>query len=497
MSHKILTPEQIRRIESASMSLQQISSETLMEKAGQVFTDWFLSKFPDSEHVVVVCGKGNNGGDGLVVARLLSQKFKTVRVLLVPWENRETPDFRLNLTKLPSRQGIHIQDLTEPDLLKEIPADWIIVDAILGYGTNRPVTGSLKNIIDTINQLPNVIVSIDLPSGMVCYGETKGSMIHADEVLSFEYPKLGFLLPENEPGVSHWDIRSIGLSKAPYEEEKSQFFLTEPQDVSVLLKVRSRFSHKHLHGHALIIAGSKNMCGAGILCASAAIRIGAGLISLMTEPSCFSSLFSYQPEIMALPLDPDANIDFSSFKSIGLGPGLSGEIKMDDWIKKWSGHSLVIDAQAILSFAKHPELIRELPENTVFTPHPGELRQLLGQTGTYLEQLERTQTWAIQNKKYVVVKGAYTAIVMPDGNVFFNQTGNPGMSTAGSGDVLTGILTGLLAQGYDMPAALKMGVWIHGLAGDLALDNQSQESLCAGDLIDHLGLAYQQIQMAK
>ena len=495
MSLKILTPEQIRRVETESMALQNIGSEALMERAGLVFTEWFLSSFPRTNHVMVICGKGNNGGDGLVVARLLSQKFRTVHVGLVPWEDQGTKDFKLNFSKLDPLQGVEIMQINAPEDIQRLPADWIIVDAILGHGTNRPVSGTLKNLIDAINLLPNRIVSIDLPSGMVAHGQTTGSMIHADEVLSFEFPKLGLLLPENDSAVSKWHIRSIGLSKTASDREDSIYLLTEQADISQLLNTRSTFSHKHQLGHALILAGSHPMCGAGILSASAALRSGAGLVTLMTELSCFASLFAYQPEIMCLSIHDAEETDYSAFKAIGMGPGLSKDVPLDLLSKKWQNQSLVLDAQAIHYFAGRPELISELPENTVFTPHPGELRILLGKQGSYLEQLESSREWATRHQKYIVIKGAYTAIVMPDGMVYFNQTGNPGMATAGSGDVLTGILTGLLAQGYDMSAALKIGVWIHGLSGDLALDKESMESLSSGDLLLYIGKAYQMLRI--
>jgi len=492
MPINIFHPDQIRRIEKQTMIDQNISAELLMERAGQVFTDWFIQKFQNTE-IHIFCGQGNNGGDGLVIGRFLSFCFYNVNLWIVPWESSASPEFTINFNKLNTRQGIEIFQNFEFDSISKIPSEAIIIDAILGTGTNRPVEGKMAQIIDKINALPNLKVSVDIPSGLSTSEITEGVAIKADWTLGFEYPKLAFLFPENQDCVKNWEVESIALSKNAELLETPAFRITDQNDLSKIYQPRKRFSYKHQYGHALIVAGSSNMCGAGILAATSCLRSGAGLVSLATQESCKASLFAQQAEIMFCPTELIFQDQRKHYQAICMGPGLD-----EDVVEYFLNHPipdipLLIDAEGIQFLAQNPRFFSKLPNQCVFTPHLGELSLLLGLKDDFYSMFQAAIDWCKDTGKHMVLKGAYTACIAPNGEVWFNQTGNPGLATAGSGDVLSGIITGLLAQSYPMLDAMRLGVWLHGKAADLALELQSYESLSAGDVSAFLGRSYKEL----
>ncbi|MBK9272682.1 MAG: NAD(P)H-hydrate dehydratase [Saprospiraceae bacterium] len=495
MALKIFNPAQIKKIEQESIRLQGISTDQLMERAGQVFTDWMVKKWNSAE-VHIFCGRGNNGGDGLVIGRLLSQRFWKVNIWLLPWESESSPDFQLNFQRLNLKQGIVLKNEFSNSEILTIQPDALIIDAILGTGTNRTVHGHLKETIQTINRLPNLKISVDIPSGLLPCDNSLGVAIKSDWTLTFEYPKLAFLMPENEPYVKNWDVASIQLSKQAEINETINFYVTEKKDVQKMCQPRSRFAHKYQCGQAAILAGAPQMCGAGILSADACLRSGAGLVTLISSEQCKSALFSRKPEIIFAISSELDSINWEKVHALCIGPGLNQKILQDFFANGPPHVPLVVDAEAIRFLAKNPEILGQLPKNSVFTPHTGELSDLLGDRVNSFHLLNKAMDWCTSHGHYMVLKGAYSACISPDKETWFNHTGNPGLATAGSGDVLSGIITGLLAQSYPVFDAMRLGVWLHGLSADLALENESEESLNAGDLIKYLGRAYKDLMSA-
>lgn len=496
---KIFSSDQIKRIEQLSMASEGISSSQLMERAAAVFVDWFEKKYPTINSILIVCGRGNNGGDGLVIARKLSQKFYAVRIAILPWDRSSSPDFELQLNKLPHHQGLWVDYPEQAEQLHPQDKNTLVIDAILGTGTNRPVSQPLKAFFEKINSWNNTVVSVDIPSGMYADQPTDGICIEAQDCLSFEFPKLAFFLPENEKRLRNWEFRSIGLSNQAIDSEESVYhFLTKTEVASLLIK-RPRFAHKHLMGHTIIYAGSQRMCGAGILSATAALRSGVGLVSLITNESCFTAVHSHTPEIMcAGPQQMDLFFP-DKVQSMGLGPGLLEDTDLMSWLEKFPNIPLVIDAEAIRIFSNQEDISWNRPsESIIFTPHMGELKTLLhSKPSSYYESLLAAKLWVQERNQNLILKGAYAAYIHPSGNVYFNGTGNSGMATAGTGDVLTGILCSLLAQGYPMQHAAIVSMWIHGAAGDLALQRESLESLNASDIIEFLGAAFKNLQLVN
>jgi hydroxyethylthiazole kinase-like uncharacterized protein yjeF len=495
MPHKIFSPPQIKAIEELTMVKQNIPSHELMERAGNAFTEWFTTELkPESHSVFILCGQGNNGGDGLVIARLLSEQFYKVKIGFVTSSQQASEDFFLNKSRLPSDKGIETFQIREPVDLEIVEPQDTIIDAILGTGTNRPVSDSWVILFKKINSLENLVVSVDIPSGMICHGITEGEVIRADEVLSFEFVKLAFLLPENKFRIKNWTIKSIGLDPEAIKKENTPFYLSTKEDLGLILRERNRFSYKNSYGHALILAGSREMCGAGLLTATACIRSGAGLVTLMTDPSCFTAVHSSRPEIMCLDQAELSMLNLAKFQAMAVGPGLGTRFPFEILFSLPLSIPLVLDADALNFLSTKSDFLNLIPKDSILTPHRGEFTRLAGPCKDELEVLEKGIRFARDNKVNLVIKGPYTACISPEGKVYFNHTGNPGMATAGSGDVLTGILTGILAQGYPTLDAARLGVWVHGLAGDLSLNFESEESLLAGDIIDTLGEAFKEIK---
>ncbi|MBK7696193.1 MAG: NAD(P)H-hydrate dehydratase [Saprospiraceae bacterium] len=495
MPHKIFSPPQIKAIEELTMVKQDIASHELMERAGSVFTEWFTAELkPASPSVFILCGQGNNGGDGLVIARLLSQQFYKVKIGFFPWNQSSSEDFFLNKSHLPSDKGIETYQIKEPKDLDIIESRDTIIDAILGTGTNRPVSDAWALLFKKINSLENLVVSVDIPSGMLCHGITEGEVIRADEVLSFEFVKLAFLLPENKFRIKNWTLKSIGLDQEAIKKENTPFYLNTKEDISNILRERNRFSYKNSYGHALVIAGNQEMCGAGLLTATACLRSGAGLVSLMTATSCFTAVHSSRPEIICSKQEDLNSVEWKKFQAVAIGPGLGPKFSYEILFSFPLSNPMILDADALNFLATKPDYLNLIPKNSILTPHRGEFSRLAGGSGNELELIEKGIRFSKEHKIHLVIKGSYTACISPDGKVYFNPTGNTGMSTAGSGDVLTGILTGLLAQGYLPLDAARLGVWVHGLAGDLSLNFESEESLLAGDIIDTLGEAFKEIK---
>jgi NAD(P)H-hydrate epimerase len=471
-----------------------------MERASSVFTDWFSGIYTNDKTVYVLCGTGNNGGDGLGIARLLHYLFFDVHVFICKITDRESPDFLINLARLPQRAELLRGYIREGDDFIKIPENAIIIDAILGSGLSRPVMGYWADFFNHINNSGSEIVSVDIPSGMFCDAPTEGGVIKANRVLSFEIPKLAFLMPENQRFIHSFEFKTIGLLPDFLNTIETQNQYVNADFISPLIKKRDRFDHKGTYGHALIVAGSFGMAGAGVLAAKACLRTGVGLLTLQT-PQCNRQIVQIAiPEAMVR-VDADEfvvsqNVDTESFSAIGIGCGIGKAGRTAAALKQYlttTKKPLVIDADALNIIAENPDFLNLIPENSILTPHPKEFERLFGKTNNSFERLEFLREKAKTLKINILLKGAFTTTATTEGVCYFNATGNPGMATAGSGDVLTGIITSLLAQGYAPDMAAVIGAFIHGMAGDIASQNYGQTAMIARDIVEYIGQAFKNL----
>ena len=499
---KIISAKQTRELDRFTIKNKPILSIDLMEVAAKTFTDWFIRCEPNQEReVLIFCSKGNNGGDGLAIGRLLQEKFYNVHIIICHIQAKESPDFTINKNRLPKRQGIKVTEISSGDTFPELPENFRLIDALFGSGLDRPIEGYWSHLINYLNENTHTCYAVDIPSGLYADRFSDGPSINADYTFSFECPKLCFLMPENEQQVGHWEYGSIGLDANELERLESPFSLLEMGDVKKILKKKAKFSHKGHFGHSLIIAGSKGMVGAALLSAHACLKTGSGLVSLQSPSCAYTIAQSYLPEIM-VNIDQEESIvsmipNLSKYNAIGIGPGLGTHKKtkkaLKDLLKKWQGN-LVLDADALNIISKTKGMINRIPPNSILTPHPKEFERLFGPTKDNFDLLTQQQQISKERSLFIILKGKFTKISTPDGHVYFNSTGNPGMATAGTGDVLTGMVTGFLAQNYSPLNACLLAVYIHGLAGDLCLDSESYESLIASDLINHIGPAINKIR---
>ncbi|GHM99466.1 bifunctional NAD(P)H-hydrate repair enzyme [Cytophagales bacterium WSM2-2] len=495
---KILSTLQIKELDQSTIEHEPVTPIDLMERACQAFIQWFIKYVPVYKKVGIVCGTGNNGGDGLGIARLLKERGYSVTVWIVRGEMNETDSFKINLKRLPEKLPmIEITRLTDSEAFKDCH---VLIDAVLGSGLSRPAQGIYAQVISCINQSDAMRIAVDIPSGLFADAPSQGDIVQANHTVSFQVPKLAFFFAQNAKYVGSWHLVDIGLSEGFINNAKVKNQLVTEEDIRKIIQPREKFAHKGTFGHALIIAGSYGKMGACVLSAKAALRSGTGLLTVHVPSSGYLIIQTSVPEAMAT-VDTEENF-FSTapenlnYSAVGIGPGLgtnSETVKAFAKILKQFKKSMVIDADALNMLSQNPELIDLIPEGSILTPHPKEFERLAGSSANEFERLELLRSFASRTKSIVVLKGAYSAIASPDGQVYFNSTGNPGMATGGSGDVLTGILTGLLSQGYSSLHTALMGIYLHGLAGDLASIDLSQEGLIASDLINFLPLAFRKI----
>lgn len=494
---KILTSAQTKLLDQFTIEHEPIASIDLMERACRAFVDWFVTKFRATEKIAVVCGTGNNGGDGLGIARMLCEWSYPVEVFIIRGSSAETADFKINLERLPSKvKCIKVKESTQLDFSKTD----VIIDAIFGSGLSRPAEGIYAAVIESINQAKAIKVAVDIPSGLSADSHSTGPIVQAQFTVSFQLPKLAFFFPQYANNVGEWLVVDIGLSQTFLKEvEAHQYYVTE-KSVKKLVRSRKRFSHKGNFGHALLIAGSKGKMGAAVLSARAAMRSGLGLLTVHAPACGVQVLQTSVPEAM---VEADSNENhFSSllgsfdYETIGIGPGLGKRLDsaqaFSKLLKEYP-HPMVIDADALNILSENRELLQLIPKGSILTPHPKEFERLVGAWANEFQRLEKQKELAAQLQSVIVLKGAFTSIADEKGNVYFNPTGNPGMATGGSGDVLTGILTGLMAQGYSSIDAAILGAYLHGLAGDLAAYEVGMHSMIASDLIQYLPSAFKRI----
>ncbi|MDR1594585.1 MAG: NAD(P)H-hydrate dehydratase [Prevotellaceae bacterium] len=481
---KIFIKEQIKDVDRYTIENEPITSIDLMERASEAIAGWISENIDKQIPLLFIAGKGNNGGDGLACARILQQKGFDCSVYPVYGKNFPNEECRINLERLP-------EDVSFIDNLNGIDKRTVIVDALLGTGVSGNVREPAASVISQVNSLNNKVISIDLPSGMSTEPLLSSQqIIKAEVTLTLQFPKLALMLPETGEYAGTVITLPIGLSKTYLEQTESPYHYIDVSLIECLKKRRSKFGYKNIYGHALLICGSKNMIGAAILATGAALRSGCGLVSahipydervaLQTRfPSAIlsfdkSGYFSEMPS------------EISKYNAIGTGCGLGTHpetMKAFETLLKSVKIPMVIDADALNILSMNKELLKHIPVNSILTPHLGELKRLIGEWNSEEDKSRKITNLSSETKSIIVVKGAHTAIYLPDGTVYFNSTGNPGMAKGGSGDVLTGLITGLLARGYNSFEASVLGVYFHGLAGDKACEKYGCESMNSLDLL--------------
>ncbi|MDR1582014.1 MAG: NAD(P)H-hydrate dehydratase [Prevotellaceae bacterium] len=490
---KIFTKEQIKEADRYTVENEPITSIDLMERASEAIAGWICKNIDRQIPLLFIIGKGNNGGDGLAVARILKQKDFNCSIYLAYGKDFPNEECRINLERLPD-------DISFIDNLMEIDEQTVIIDALLGTGISGNVRDPAASVISRINSLNNKVISIDLPSGMCIapptlpcsHNETESrQIIKADITLSLEFPKLAMMFPEMGEYAGTIVTLPIGLSKTFLEQTESPYHYIDQTLINKLKKKRSKFSHKNTYGHALLICGSTNMIGAAMLATGAALRSGCGLVSVHIPYNERIALqIKFPPAILSF--DKSGHFsempnDISKYNAIGIGCGLGTHpetMRVFEILLKTAKIPLVIDADALNILAMNKMLLKYIPGNSILTPHLGELKRLTGEWNSEDNKSRKITNLSSETKSIIVVKGAHTAIYLPDGNVYFNSTGNAGMAKGGSGDVLTGLITGLLARGYNSFEASVLGVYFHGLAGDKACEKYGPESMNSLDLLN-------------
>jgi ADP-dependent NAD(P)H-hydrate dehydratase / NAD(P)H-hydrate epimerase len=497
---KILKSSQIHEVDSYTIKNEPISSIDLMERAAKTISLQIVDKYPLKTQVKIFVGPGNNGGDGLAVARQLFHAGYFPTVYLLKISNKLSPDAEINLEKVKKIETLQVYELHNEKDFPEIDKNDLVVDALFGSGLSRRLEGLPAKLVRHMNGSGAVIVSIDIPSGL--FGEdNKGndseSIIQATYTFTFQMPKLSFLFPGNDRFVGCWEVLDIGLMQEAIDNIDSGYCMLSQHDISKKIIRRSKFSHKGNYGHVMLIAGSYGKMGAAVLSAKACLRTGCGLVTVHVPKIGYEILQTALPEAM-ISIDWSDIIftdvtDIENYSYVGIGPGIG--IKQNTKKALYNlfervKSPMVIDADALNILGEHKEWIKKIPENSILTPHPKEFERLAGKSADDFERNQLQIKFAVENNVILVLKGAYTSIALPDGNCYFNSTGNPGMATAGSGDVLTGVLLSLLGQGYHPADAAKIGVYLHGLAGDLSSEKLGQEAMIASDIIENIGNAY-------
>ena len=505
---KVLTAPQMRELDQFTVQTEPLTSLDLMERASVGVVSELTRRWGRETRFVVFAGPGNNGGDALAVSRLLVGKGYSVETYLFNIKGVLSADCETNRVRLAGiagggemRERLVFHEVQKGFDFPELRDGDVIVDGLFGTGLSRPLNGGFASLVRTLNSSGRTIVAIDSPSGLMSEDNTyndKRSIVRAQLTLTMHRPKPSQLMADNEQFVGELVVIPIGLSEEGEAQIRTPYHITEREDVARLLRRRPRFAHKGMEGHALVVAGSKGMCGAAILSARACLRGGVGKVTVLTSGVNVLPLQVTVPE--AIVQASGAVIDEQSlapYQAIGIGPGMGLNDMSSVMLRvlRATQCPLVMDADALTLIGQHKEWLERIPSGTVLTPHVGELERIIGPQNDGWARLTKARELARNYRLHVLVKGHYSAVIDTVGDVWFNPTGNPGMATAGSGDVLTGLVTSLIAQGYPQGDALRVAVWLHGRAGDIALERVgSEEAVIASDIIDCIGEAYKELR---
>jgi hydroxyethylthiazole kinase-like uncharacterized protein yjeF len=496
---KIFSSEQLKQADKITTEKQQISSTDLMEKAGNQVFNWLHHRMQGAQVPIhIFCGIGNNGGDGLVVGRLLIENGYNVNMFVVNYSDKRSSGFLTNYDRIKNVSKSWPLLMTSEKDFPKIEEEDIIIDAIFGIGLNRSLDGWVLKLVQYLNSLKSFKLAIDMPSGLYANApqEDLDCVLKANHTLTFQAPKLSFFLPESGKFVPYFEVLDLGL-------DPDYIFTTEPlatligkPEAQKFYKQREKFAHKGDYGHTLIIGGSYGKMGAAVLATKGAFRSGAGLVSCFVPKCGYSILQTALPEAMVFTDKNETfitsiSIDFEpKVIGIGMGIGTASEtiVALEKLLKK-TKLPMVIDADALNCISQKSSLLKVIPKNSILTPHLGELKRLIGTWKNDYDRLEKVKEFSRKYEVIVVVKGANSMIVSDD-KLFINTSGNPGMATAGSGDVLSGVICGLLSQGYEPLVAAVFGVYLHGSAGNLITQEIGFEAIMASDISNSLGKAY-------
>lgn len=493
----------MHEVDAYTINSEPISSVDLMERASAEVADVIMDQFGTDRSMYVFAGPGCNGGDALAVARILAQHSYEVHVFLFNPKGRLAGDCQINKERLVSMDTVAFNEVTLDFTPPDLSAADVIVDGLFGTGLSAPLAGLFAEVVDIINESESTVVSIDVPSGLMTEDNSSNDLSHvvrADLTLTFQLEKLSYLFAEHEHLVGELKVLDIQLMDPNSSLTSTPYYIYERKDAEAALKPRSKFAHKGTFGHACLIAGKRGMAGAAIMAAKACMRSGVGKLTVHTTACNLLPLQCVVPEAI---LDVEETECFScsfmsrSYDALAIGPGLGiSDITAKAMAQQMANFNapIVLDADALNILSANIPLVASVPHGSILTPHKKELSRLIGETRDSFEELQRTREFAHTYGLYVVIKGAYSATVTPEGNVYYNTTGNAGMATAGSGDVLTGIILSLLAQGYTSLQAATLGVFLHGLAGDFAAEALSEESMMATDIIGYLPQAFKSLR---
>ena len=497
---KIFTTVQISEIDRYTVQHEPVSDIDLMERASLQVANWLIRHIPNEQKLLFFAGPGNNGGDALAIARMMASRGYRCEVFFPDFGREMKGSPAVNRRRLEEQGKVKLQQIASEAELPEIPSDVVVLDGLFGSGLTRKLEGLSGKIAGLINASGALVVAIDIPSGL--FGEDNSgndldNVVRAHYTLTFQFPKLSFFFPEHEHLLGQWEVLPIGLHPGAVSSFQTPYSFLDHDFIASKILKRKKFSHKGTYGHALLIAGACGKMGAAVLASKACLRGGAGLLTSHVPNTGVPVIQIAVPGAMCS-VDPSDLMftefpDLSSFSAVGVGPGIgikpNTRRALKELLLKKPG-KMVLDADALNILSKQPEWVEYLPENAILTPHPKEFERLVGPSGDSWTRLQLQLGFSRKYKVIVVLKGAHTCISFPDGQVYFNTTGNPGMATAGSGDVLTGLVLSLLAQPYSPQDAALLAVYLHGLAGDLAEKQTGQEALTSGDLIDYFGKAF-------
>ena len=497
---KIFTGAQIHELDKYTIENEPVKSIDLMERAAKALTDNISRRWEVTVPVVVFAGPGNNGGDALAVSRMLLERGYNVLTYLFNISGHLSEDCALNKKRLIDKKSKTFTEVTQEFDPPQLGEGMLVVDGLFGSGLDKPLSGGFASLVKYINASKADVVSIDVPSGLMTEDNTyniRTNIVRANLTLTLGQRKLAMLFAENQQYLGEIQVLDIGLSPEGIEKIEAQYTMLEEDDVRPLMLSRNPFAHKGSMGQAMLIAGSYGMAGAAILAAKACLRSGAGKLTVHTPKKNVQILQVAVPEAV-LHIDREETqynepVDTEDFNALGIGPGLGTSeqtaIALITQLRR-TQCPIVCDADAINMLANHRAWLQQLPQGIIFTPHPKEFDRLEGHCADSYERLSKACELAERIQGYVILKGHRSALCCPDGHIVFNTTGNAGMATAGSGDVLTGILIGLMARGYDRQSACIVGMYLHGLAGDLAAAELGEESLIASDLVNYLPKAF-------
>lgn len=488
---KILSSSQIKECDSATIE-KGISSISLMENAAKKCANWIVDNFKSNQSFSIFCGNGNNGGDGFAIARMLYEKGFDVAVFIDEDNSKFSEDAKINLNKIKPISGITIKDYSEFE-----NNNFIIIDALFGYGLNRELSEEFKNLIENLNQIKASKISVDIPTGLFADKmiDEDSVVFKADFTLTFQFYKRSFLHPETGKFCGKIIVLNIDLDKDFINEIETDYFVIDENLIKEIYKPRGDFCHKGTFGRSVLVGGSYGKMGAILMSSLSALKTGSGL-TFTIAPECGNVILQSQiPEAMFIGSGGNYidKIEIQEKAVYGIGPGLGKEKQTQkalfEFLDSYNQY-VVLDADALNILAENNKL-NLVPKNAVITPHPLEFERLFGKSANSFERIELAKQKAKELQIFIILKDHHTAVITPEKKVFYNITGNSGMAKGGSGDALTGILTSLISQKYDIEKACIFGVWLHGKAGDFAAAEYSKEAMLPTDLINKIGSVYQ------